>query len=64
MSSPDREKEKAALAELDKFCKHQNEIASEQAKRHAKIAWIAREIKKFDDGKLNRIAILVKQIKE
>ena len=51
-------------AELDKFCKHQNETASEQAKRRAKIAWIAREIKNFDDGRLNRIVILVKQIKE
>ena len=64
MSSPDREKEKAALAELDEFCKRQNEITDEQAKRHAKIAWITREIEKFDDGRLNRIAILVKQIKE
>ena len=64
MSSPDREKEKAALAELDEFCKHQNEITDEQAKRRAKIAWIAREIEKFDDGRLNRIVVLVKQIKE
>lgn len=64
MSSPDREKEKAALAELDKFCKRQNEIAEDQSKRHAKIEWIAREIEKFDDSRLNRIVILVKQIKE
>ena len=64
MSSPDREKEKAALERFDKFCKHQNEIADEQAKRHAKIAWITREIEKFDDSRLNRIVILVKQIKE
>ena len=64
MSSPDREKEKAALAELDKFCKRQNEIAEDQSKRHAKIAWITREIEKFDDSRLNRIVILVKQIKE
>ena len=64
MSSPDREKEKAALAELDEFCKRQNEIADEQAKRRAKIAWIVREIEKFDDGRLNRIVVLVKQIKE
>ena len=75
MSSPDREKEKAALAELDKFCKRQNEIAEDQSKRqneiaedqskrHAKIEWIKREIEKFDDSRLNRIVILIKQIKE
>lgn len=64
MSSPDREKEKAALAELDKFCKKHNEIAAIIADRHAKIAWIAREIERFDDSRLNRIVILVKQIKE
>ena len=64
MSSPDREKEKAALAELDKFCKRQNEIAEDQSKRHAKIEWIKREIEKFDDSRLNRIVILIKQIKK
>lgn len=64
MSSPDREKEKAALAELDKFYSEQNEIVDEQTARRAKIAWIAREIEKFDDGRLNSIVILVKQIKE
>lgn len=64
MSSPDREKEKAALAELDKFCKRQNEIAQAETERHVKIAWIMREIEKFDDSRLNRIVILVKQIKE
>ena len=64
MSSPDREKEKAALAELDKFCKRQNEIAEDQSKRHATIEWITREIEKPDDGRLNSIVILVKQIKE
>lgn len=53
MSSPDREKEKAALAELDKFCKRQNEIE-----------WIKREIEKLDDGRITRIVILIKQIKE
>ena len=53
MSSPDREKEKAALAELDKFCK-----------RHAKIEWIKREIEKLDDGRITRIVILIKQIKD
>lgn len=64
MSSPDREKEKAALAELDKFFSEQNEIAGEQTERRTKIAWITREIEKFDDSRLNRIIILVKQIKE
>ena len=33
MSSPDREKGKAALAELDKFCKRQNEIAGAGVRR-------------------------------
>ena len=64
MSSPDREKEKAALTRLAKFCERHNEIADEQTARRAKIAWITREIEKFDDGRLNRIVILVKQIKE
>ena len=64
MSSPEREKEKAALTRLAKFCERHNEIADEQTARRAKIAWIAREIEKFDDGRLNRIVILVKQIKE
>lgn len=64
MSSPDREKEKAALAELDKFCKRQNEIAEDQSKRHAKIEWIKREIEKLDDSRITRIVILIKQIKE
>ena len=64
MSSPDREKEKAALTRLAKFCERRNEIADEQTARRAKIAWITREIEKFDDGRLNRIVILIKQIKE
>ena len=64
MSSPDREKEKAALSELDKFCKKHNEVAGEQTERRTKIAWITREIEKLDDGRLNRIVILVKQIKD
>ena len=63
MSSPEREKGKAALAEFDEFCKRQNEIADEQTERRTKIAWITREIEKFDDSRLNRIVILVKQIK-
>lgn len=64
MSSHDREKEKAALTRLAKFCERHNEIADEQTARRAKIAWITREIEKFDDGRLNRIVILIKQIKE
>ena len=64
MSSPDREKEKAALAELDKFCKKHNEIAQVATKRRAKIAWIAREIEKLDDGKLNRVIVTINQVKE
>ncbi|WP_244263927.1 hypothetical protein [Campylobacter showae] len=64
MSSPEKEKMQAAIDSFCEHCKKQNEIASEQAKRRAKIAWIAREIEKFDDGRLNRIVILVKQIKD
>ena len=64
MSSPEKEKMQAAIDSFCEHCKRQNEIADEQAKRRAKIAWIAREIKKFDDGRLNRIVVLVKQIKE
>lgn len=64
MSSPDREKEKAALAELDEFCKKHNEVAQAETKRHAKIAWITREIEKLDDGKLNRVVITINQVKE
>jgi hypothetical protein len=54
----------AAFARLCGYCKKHNEIAQAETKRHAKIAWIVREIEKFDDGRLNRIVILVKQIKE
>ena len=64
MSSPDREKEKAALAEIDKFCKKHSEVAQTETKRHAKIAWIAREIEKLDDGKLNRVIVTINQVKE
>lgn len=64
MSSPDREKEKAALAELDKFCKKHNEIARAETERQAKIAWIAREIEKFDDSRLNRVIVTINQVKE
>ena len=64
MSSPDREKEKAALAELDKFCKKHNEIAQAATKRRAKIARITREIEKLDEGKLNRVIVTINQVKE
>lgn len=64
MSSPDREKEKAALAEIDKFCKEYNEVAQTETARRAKIAWIAREIEKLDDGRLNRVVVTINQIKE
>ena len=64
MSSPEKEKMQAAINSFCEYCKKQNEIADEQAKRRAKIAWIAREIERFDDSRLNRIVILVKQIKE
>ena len=64
MSSPEKEKMQAAIDSFCEHCKKQNEIADEQAKRHAKNAWIAREIEKFDDGRLNRIVVLVKQMKE
>lgn len=64
MSSPDREKEKAALSELDKFCKEYNEVAQAETGRRAKIAWIAREIEKLDDGKLNRLIVTINQVKE
>ena len=54
----------AAFARLCDFCKKHNELAQAETKRHAKIAWITREIEKFDDSRLTRIVILVKQIKE
>ena len=54
----------AAFARLCNFCKKHNEAAQAETERHAKIAWITREIEKFDDSRLNRIIILVKQIKE
>ena len=54
----------AAFARLCNFCKKHNELAQAETERHAKIAWITREIEKFADGRLNRIVVLVKQIKE
>ena len=64
MSSPEKEKMQAAINSFCEYCKKQNEIAQAETERHAKIAWIAREIEKFDDSRLNRIVILIKQIKE
>lgn len=54
----------AAFARLCGYCKKHNEIADEQAKRRAKIAWITREIEKLDDGKLNRVIVTINQVKE
>ena len=54
----------AAFTWLCNFCKKHNEAAQAKTERHAKIAWIARGIEKLDDSRLNRIVILVKQIKE
>ena len=54
----------AAFARLCNFCKKHNELAQAETKRRAKIAWIAREIEKFDDGKLNRVIVTINQVKE
>ena len=54
----------AAFARLCGYRKKHNEVAQAETKRRAKIEWIMREIEKLDDSKLNRIVILVKQIKE
>lgn len=54
----------AAFARLCGYCKKHNEIAQAATKRRAKIAWIAREIEKFDDGKLNRVIVTINQVKE
>ena len=64
MSSPEKEKMQAAIDSFCEHCKEHNEIAQAETERRAKIAWITREIEKLDEGKLNRIVILVKQIKE
>ena len=64
MSSPDREKEQAALERFDNFCKKHNEVAQAETKRRAKISWIAREIEKLDEGKLNRVIVTINQVKE
>ena len=54
----------AAFARLCGYCKKHNEIAQAETKRHAKIAWIAREIEKFDDGRLNRVIVTINQVKD
>ena len=64
MSSPEKEKMQAAIDSFCEYCKKHNEAVQAETKRRAKIAWITREIEKFDDSRLNRIVILVKQIKE
>lgn len=54
----------AAFARLCNFCKEHNEVAQAETKRRAKIAWIAREIEKFDEGKLNRVIVTINQVKD
>lgn len=54
----------AAFARLCNFCKKHNEVAQAETKRRAKIAWIAREIEKFDEGKLNRVIVTINQVKD
>lgn len=59
-----RTKWQAAFARLCGYCKKHNEIAQAETKRRAKIAWIAREIEKFDEGKLNRVIVTINQVKD
>ena len=59
-----KNKWQAAFARLCNYCKKHNEIAQTETKRHAKIAWITREIEKFDEGKLNRVIVTINQVKE
>ena len=54
----------AAFTRLCNFCKKHNEVAQAETKRRAKIAWIAREIEKFDEGKLNRVIVTINQVKD
>lgn len=54
----------AAFARLCNFCKKHNEVAQAETKRRAKIAWITREIEKFDEGKLNRVIVTINQVKD
>ena len=59
-----KNKFQAAFARLCGYCKKHNEIAQAETKRRAKIAWIAREIEKFDDGRLNRVIVTINQVKD
>nr|DAS02237.1 MAG TPA: hypothetical protein [Caudoviricetes sp.] len=59
-----KSKWQAAFARLCNYCKKHNEVAQAETKRRAKIAWIAREIEKLDDGKLNRVIVTINQVKE
>lgn len=59
-----RTKWQAAFARLCGYCKKHNEVAQAETKRRAKIAWIAREIEKFDEGKLNRVIVTINQVKD
>ena len=59
-----KNKFQAAFAWLCGYCKKHNEIAQAETARRAKIAWITREIEKFDDGKLNRVIVTINQVKE
>ena len=54
----------AAFARRCGYRKKHNEVAQAETKRRAKIAWIAREIEKLDDGKLNRVVVTINQVKE
>nr|WP_314565402.1 hypothetical protein [uncultured Campylobacter sp.] len=54
----------AAFARLCNYCKKRNEVAQAETKRRAKIAWITREIEKFDEGKLNRVIVTINQVKD
>lgn len=54
----------AAFARLCSYCNKHNEVAQAETKRRAKIAWITREIEKFDEGKLNRVIVTINQVKD
>lgn len=59
-----KNKWQAAFARLCNYCKKHNEVAQAETKRRAKIAWITREIEKFDEGKLNRVIVTINQVKD
>lgn len=59
-----KNKFQAAFARLCNYCKKHNEVAQTETKRRAKIAWITREIEKFDEGKLNRVIVTINQVKD